>query len=106
MVWLAEGIETAVQRQVALKIPFIASDARTLAERFNRERDFLALLTHSNIARLYDAGAQTRASLISSSNTSAAGPSRIIAICSSLDSGNASVSSSRFFEPSSTPTQI
>ena len=55
VVWLAEGVETAVQRQVALKIPFIASDARTLAERFNRERDFLALLTHSNIARLYDA---------------------------------------------------
>ena len=56
VVWLAEGVETAVQRQVALKIPFIASDARTLAERFNRERDLLALLTHSNIARLYDAG--------------------------------------------------
>src|SRR5882762_1366064 len=50
-VWLAERIDGALKRQVALKLP-----RHQLVERFARERDILAGLTHANIARLYDAG--------------------------------------------------
>ena len=54
-VWLADRVDGALTRQVALKLPTIhLTDA--LAERFARERDILAQLTHPNIARLYDAG--------------------------------------------------
>ncbi len=54
-VWLANRVDGAMTRQVALKLPSIhLTDA--LAERFSRERDILAQLTHPNIARLYDAG--------------------------------------------------
>ena len=54
-VWLANRVDGAMTRQVALKLPTIhLTDA--LAERFARERDILAQLTHPNIARLYDAG--------------------------------------------------
>ncbi len=54
-VWLANRVDGAMTRQVALKLPTIhLTDA--LAERFSRERDILAQLTHPNIARLYDAG--------------------------------------------------
>ena len=50
-VWLAERIDGALKRRVALKFP-----RRQLGERFARERDILAGLVHANIARLYDAG--------------------------------------------------
>jgi serine/threonine protein kinase/tetratricopeptide (TPR) repeat protein len=53
-VWLAERIDGTLKRQVALKLP-----KQQLGERFARERDILASLVHSNIARLYDAGATT-----------------------------------------------
>ncbi len=51
-VWLAERVDGTLKRQVALKLP-----QYQLVERFARERDILAGLTHANIARLYDAGA-------------------------------------------------
>jgi serine/threonine-protein kinase len=55
VVWLAERADGVVKRQVALKMPLF-SLLGTDAERFARERDALAALTHPHIARLYDAG--------------------------------------------------
>jgi serine/threonine-protein kinase len=54
-VWLAERVDGALKRQVALKLPRLAW-AQGLAERMRRERDILATLEHPHIARLYDAG--------------------------------------------------
>jgi serine/threonine protein kinase/tetratricopeptide (TPR) repeat protein len=56
VVWLAERTDGIVKRAVALKLPLIALISTTQVERFARERDVLAALTHPNIARLYDAG--------------------------------------------------
>jgi serine/threonine protein kinase len=55
-VWLAERTDGLLKRQVALKLPHVASRRAGLAERMAREREILATLTHPNIARLYDAG--------------------------------------------------
>ena len=54
-VWLAERVDGALKRQVAVKLPR-ASWARGLGERMARERDILASLDHPNIARIHDAG--------------------------------------------------
>jgi eukaryotic-like serine/threonine-protein kinase len=54
-VWLAQRIDGALQRQVALKLPRV-SWTRGLAERLARERDILASLDHPHIARIHDAG--------------------------------------------------
>ncbi len=54
-VWLAERVDGALQRQVALKLPRWGV-APGLAQRMARERDILASLSHHHIARLYDAG--------------------------------------------------
>ena len=53
-VWLAERSDGQLKREVALKLPL--TGPRMQVERFLRERDILAALTHPNIARLYDAG--------------------------------------------------
>jgi serine/threonine protein kinase len=55
-VWLAERCDGMVQRPVALKLPHGTWQREALAERLAREREILATLNHSNIARLYDAG--------------------------------------------------
>ncbi len=54
-VWLAERADGELTRQVAIKLPHAIHSARFL-ERFRRERDILATLTHPNIAQIYDAG--------------------------------------------------
>jgi serine/threonine-protein kinase len=55
-VWLAERTDGLIRRPVALKLPQGLWRRGTLADRFARERNILAALTHPNIARLYDAG--------------------------------------------------
>ena len=54
-VWLAARDDGVLKRRVALKLPMLHRTL-ALAERFTRERDILASLTHPHIARLYDAG--------------------------------------------------
>jgi eukaryotic-like serine/threonine-protein kinase len=58
-VWLAERSDGGLKRRVALKLPLFSIHHKALAERFERERDILATLTHPHIARLYDAGTTT-----------------------------------------------
>jgi serine/threonine protein kinase len=55
-VWLARRADGAFKREVALKLPMMTRLRKDLEERFARERDILASLEHTNIARLYDAG--------------------------------------------------
>jgi eukaryotic-like serine/threonine-protein kinase len=55
-VWLARRADGAFKRDVALKLPLQSFRRELLAQRFDRERDILAVLEHPNIARLYDAG--------------------------------------------------
>ncbi len=45
-VWLAERADGMLKRPVALKLPIVAIPQRALAERFAREREILARLTH------------------------------------------------------------
>lgn len=53
-VWLAERVDGLFTRQVALKLvhPILGPQ---LTERFSREREILASLSHPHIARLFDA---------------------------------------------------
>ena len=56
VVWLAERADGVVKRVVALKMPMFVLRGAGDVERFTRERDALASLSHANVARLYDAG--------------------------------------------------
>jgi len=55
-VWLAERSDGLARRPIALKLPALAIARRTLVDRFTRECEILAPLTHPHIARLYDVG--------------------------------------------------
>ena len=55
-VWRARRSDGVIKRPVALKLPHAGLYGPDLIDRFVRERDILAELTHPNIARLYDAG--------------------------------------------------
>jgi serine/threonine protein kinase len=61
VVWLAERADGTHARQVALKMPLVDNLNWLLAARFARERNILASLEHSGIARLYDAGVDEHA---------------------------------------------
>ncbi len=55
-VWLAERVDGLFTRHVALKLVHPALMSRLHTERFGREREILASLSHAHIARLFDAG--------------------------------------------------
>jgi serine/threonine protein kinase/Tfp pilus assembly protein PilF len=52
--------ETPVRRRVAVKLIKWGMDTRRVVARFESERQALALMSHANIARVYDAGATER----------------------------------------------
>jgi eukaryotic-like serine/threonine-protein kinase len=54
-VWLAKSDLIGINRYVALKLP-MTTWASNIAARMLRERDILATFTHTNIAKLFDAG--------------------------------------------------
>ncbi len=55
-VWRAEQAKP-VRREVALKIIKLGMDTREVIARFEAERQVLAVLEHTNIAKVFDAGA-------------------------------------------------
>jgi len=55
VVWLAEQT-SPLRRQVALKVIKLGMDTRSVIARFEAERQTLALMSHPDIARVYDAG--------------------------------------------------
>ena len=54
-VWMAEQ-EQPVRRMVALKLIRDGADTKRIIARFEAERQALAIMNHSNIAKVYDAG--------------------------------------------------
>ena len=56
VVWMAERADGTLKRAVAFKMPMFMLQGAGDLERFTRERDALASLSHPNVARLYDAG--------------------------------------------------
>ena len=54
-VWLAVRTDGMIDRPVALKLPRGTWQRAALWERMARERQILAALNHTKIARLYDA---------------------------------------------------
>ena len=68
-VWLAERCDGRFEGRAAVKLLNLALLGRAGEERFRREGNILARLTHPNIAHLVDAGVRRRASRISSSST-------------------------------------
>src|SRR5436190_14023970 len=56
LVYMAEQQEP-VRRRVALKIIKLGMDTKNVVARFEAERQALAMMDHSNIAAVYDAGA-------------------------------------------------
>jgi len=59
VVWLAQQSEP-LRRRVALKILKLGMDTERIVARFEAERQALALMDHSHVARVYDAGATER----------------------------------------------
>jgi serine/threonine protein kinase len=55
-VYMAEQ-EAPVRRRVALKVIKLGMDTKSVVARFEAERQALALMEHSNIAKVFDAGA-------------------------------------------------
>lgn len=55
-VWLATRSDGTLRRRVALKLPYPHLLAGALRQRFEREREILASLSHPNVAAVYDAG--------------------------------------------------
>ncbi len=55
-VWLAAQTDGRVDRNVAIKLPVVQQQSEVWRQRFRRERDILARLSHPHIARLFDAG--------------------------------------------------
>ena len=55
-VWLAARSDGKLTRQIALKLPYAHLLAGAQRQRFERERDILAALSHPHVAVLYDAG--------------------------------------------------
>jgi eukaryotic-like serine/threonine-protein kinase len=55
VVYLAEQ-DHPIRRKVALKLIKLGMDTREVIARFNTERQALALMSHPNIARVFDAG--------------------------------------------------
>src|SRR5436190_10944879 len=56
VVYMAEQDEP-MRRRVALKIIKLGMDTRNVIARFEAERQALAMMDHTNIAKVYDAGA-------------------------------------------------
>jgi serine/threonine protein kinase len=54
-VWVANQSEP-VKRQVALKLIKTGIDSRSVLQRFDQERQALAIMDHPNIAKIFDAG--------------------------------------------------
>ena len=59
VVWLAEQSKP-VRRRVALKIIKPGMDSKQVLARFDAERQALALMDHPNVAKVFDAGADSR----------------------------------------------
>jgi serine/threonine-protein kinase len=55
-VWLADRVEGGFTQQVALKLIRLGMDSTAVLAQFRRERELLAQLNHSDIARLLDGG--------------------------------------------------
>jgi len=55
-VWRASRGDDGPQREVALKLPYAEMLAGPFRQRFRRERDMVAALSHPNIGALFDAG--------------------------------------------------
>jgi tetratricopeptide (TPR) repeat protein/tRNA A-37 threonylcarbamoyl transferase component Bud32 len=55
-VWLAARSDGTLDRRIALKLPHAHLLAGALRQRFERERNILASVSHPHIAALYDAG--------------------------------------------------
>jgi non-specific serine/threonine protein kinase/serine/threonine-protein kinase len=56
-VYLAERVDAAYQKTVAIKVVRAGGETEAMRQRFHEERQILARLEHPNIARLIDAGA-------------------------------------------------
>src|SRR5687767_12252571 len=58
-VWVADQTEP-VQRRVALKLLSHGLSSAQVVQRFDQERQALAVMDHTNIARVFDAGVAGR----------------------------------------------